>query len=51
MKRTLLHEIVHGIVRERNFDFKAEEESVVDELAKGFYNLINDNPGMFKEAK
>jgi hypothetical protein len=48
MKRTLLHEIIHGIVRERHFDFKAEEEMVVDELAKGFYNLVNDNPEMFK---
>lgn len=47
MKRTLLHEIIHGIVRERNFDFKADEEMVVDELAKGFYNLFNDNPDMF----
>lgn len=49
MKRTLLHEIIHGIVRERNFDFKAEEEFVVDELAKGFYNLINDNPEMLSD--
>ena len=48
MRRTLLHEIIHGIVRERHFDFKAEEEMVVDELAKGFYNLVNDNPEMFK---
>jgi len=51
MKRTLLHEIIHGIVRERHFDFKAEEELVVDELAKGFYNLLNDNPEMFKEEE
>jgi hypothetical protein len=51
MKRTLLHEIIHGIVRERHFDFKAEEELVVDELAKGFYNLVNDNPEMFKEGE
>lgn len=47
MKRTLFHEIIHGIVRERNFDFKADEEMVIDELAKGFYNLLNDNPVMF----
>ena len=54
MKRTLFHEIIHGIVRERNFDFKADEEMVIDELAKGFYNLLNDNPEMFSgkaEAK
>ena len=48
-KQTLLHEIVHGIMRERNFDLQSEKEVFIDEMAKGFYQLIIDNPEMFKE--
>ena len=48
---TLMHEIVHGIMHERNINMETPLETFVDELAKGFYNLLNDNPDMFKEVK
>ena len=51
MKVTLMHEIVHGIMKERNIDMQTEQETFIDEIAKGFYNLFNDNPDMFKEVK
>lgn len=51
VKTTLMHEIVHGIMKERNIDMQTEQETFIDEIAKGFYNLINDNPDMFKEVK
>lgn len=47
IKATLMHEIVHGIMKERNIDMQTEEETFIDEIAKGFYNLLNDNPDMF----
>lgn len=47
VKATLMHEIVHGIMKERNIDMQTEQETFIDEIAKGFYNLINDNPEMF----
>lgn len=50
MEKTLLHEIVHGIISERNLDFeRTDEETIVDELARGFHQVIRDNPGIFKE--
>ena len=44
-KVTLMHEIMHGIVYERTLDLnKSDEETVVNELGKGFINVIRDNP-------
>lgn len=48
---TLMHEIVHGIMHERNINMETPLETFVDELAKGFYNLVNDNPEMFSVHK
>ena len=46
---SLLHEIIHGIVYDREIDFKNDdEETVTDQLAKGLYQLIKDNPSLFK---
>jgi len=43
---TLLHELFHGIVFDR--DIKTEdEEELVEKLAKGLHQVIVDNPKMF----
>ena len=48
-EQTFLHELVHGIISERNLDLeKADEETIVDEIAKGLHQVIRDNPGIFK---
>ena len=42
--QTLLHEIVHGIIREYDLDLKKhDEETVVDTLAIGIYQVLMDN--------
>lgn len=48
---TLMHEIVHGIVHERgitNLIADKDQETVVDQFAKGVTNLIRDNPELIK---
>ncbi|BDR81030.1 hypothetical protein [Clostridium tetani] len=46
--QTLLHEIIHGIVEDRELDFaKDSEETIVDQLAKGLYQVIKDNSKLF----
>lgn len=50
--QTLLHEMLHGIAK--HFDLKVEtDEDTIDQLAKGLYMVIVDNPDMFirEEAK
>lgn len=45
--RTLLHEMFHAIAY--HFDMEIENnENVIDNLAKGLYMVIADNPEMFK---
>ena len=39
-----MHEVVHAILNERGLNEKAENETLVEELAKGFVNLIRQNP-------
>lgn len=39
----LMHEIVHAILHERGLFEESENEELVDELAKGFVNLIRQN--------
>ena len=49
IQQTLWHEIIHGIMHERNLDLlKTDEETCVDELSKGIYQVILDNPEIFK---
>ena len=43
MKQSLIHEILHGIVRDRDIEIK-NEEKVVESFAKGLYQLFVDNP-------
>lgn len=46
-KCTLIHEIIHGIDELFNIDL---QESQVEQLAKGLYGVIKDNPEIFKEV-
>ncbi|HZK34157.1 MAG TPA: hypothetical protein VFD33_02455 [Bacillota bacterium] len=42
--QTLLHEIIHGITNDRDIDFTQQgEETIVDQLAKGLYQVLKDN--------
>ena len=47
----LMHEIVHGILIERNINDKIptdDLELVVDEFAKGMLNVMRDNPDLLR---
>ena len=47
--QTLIHEIIHGIVYDRELNLRSDgEETIVDQLSKGLYQVIKDNPDMFK---
>lgn len=50
LPKVLMHEIVHGILEERNVqDFLGDNtENIVDNLAIGFVNLIRQNPGLIE---
>lgn len=46
---TFLHEILHGIVDYRNVNLEnIDEETIIEELARGLHALIRDNPEIFK---
>lgn len=46
---TLLHEILHGIVYERNFSYENNtDEDITEELARGLHQIIRDNPELFQ---
>lgn len=43
---TLWHEIVHGIAEHANIDLvESDEEAIVDTIAKGVYQVLQDNGG------
>ncbi len=46
-EQTFLHELIHGIVRERNLNLNADEETIVDGLAIGLHQVIRDNQHIF----
>ena len=48
-EHTFLHELVHGIVRDRSIELGEQEEFVVDEIAKGLHQVILDNPCIFEK--
>lgn len=51
-EQTFLHELIHGVVRERNLDLaNNDEETIVDEIATGLHQVIRDNPDIFKQNK
>jgi len=43
---TFLHEIIHGILHDRGFK-EAEDEELIEGIARGLHQLIRDNPEMF----
>jgi hypothetical protein len=49
-EQTFLHEVMHGIVRERNLDLaNSDEETIIDEIAMGLHQVIRDNPEIFRK--
>lgn len=49
---TLWHEIIHGIVEHANMDIKnSDEEAIVDTIAKGVYQVLQDNGGKLFDLK
>lgn len=49
-KQTLLHEIFHAIIGDREIDFE-DDESIVEQFARAWYQIIVDNPAMFAPDK
>lgn len=48
VEETFLHEILHGILRERDINFGEDEEEVVEMLGKAMYQFIKENQIIFK---
>ena len=49
---TLWHEIIHGIVEHANIDItNSDEEAIVDTIAKGVYQVLQDNGARFFDLK
>lgn len=42
--KTLMHEVMHALLHERGMIEESENETLVEELAKGLINLIRWNP-------
>lgn len=51
MERVFLHELIHAIHMDRGLDLGEQTEVIVDELAKGLHQVINDNTGLFSTIK
>lgn len=50
-EQSFLHEVVHGIINERSLDLaNSDEETIVEEISKGLYQVIRDNPDIFREV-
>lgn len=43
---SFLHEMLHGIIRDRNLEIE-DEELIVEELARGLHQIIRDNQEIF----
>ena len=51
MSLTFMHELVHGIVSERNLNMGGEDNELkTEELARGLHQVIRDNPKVFIEG-
>lgn len=46
-EETFIHEILHGIIHERNLILE-DEEMIVEEISTGLYQFIKDNPKIFE---
>ena len=47
-QQTFLHELVHGMIQDRQINLKDDEEAVVNQLANAIHQVIVDNPDIFK---
>ncbi len=48
----LWHEILHGIAEHAELDFKkADEETIINILAKGIHQVLQDNAGALYDIK
>lgn len=47
-EQTFLHELIHGIIRERSLNIE-NEEVIVEEIAIGLHQVIRDNPIIFSK--
>lgn len=47
MEVTFLHELIHGILISRGMDKESADEKLVNELARGFHQVIRDNHNIF----
>jgi Zn-dependent peptidase ImmA (M78 family) len=47
---TFLHELTHAIIRDRNINMlnQTDDEFIVEEIARGYHQVILDNPTLFK---
>ena len=49
---TLWHEIIHGIIEHANMDMaNSDEEAIVDTIAKGVYQVLQDNGARLFDIK
>lgn len=46
-EETFIHELLHGIIRERNLILE-DEEMIVEEISKGLYQVIKENKEIFR---
>lgn len=46
--KILMHEVLHALLHERGMLEASNDESLVDELAAGFVNLIRTNPALIE---
>ena len=48
-----LHELMHGIIENYcpNIVSAADEEKLVEQISKGLFQVVTDNPEIFKEVK
>jgi len=47
---SFLHELFHGIFLDRSIEVE-DEELIVEELARGFHQIIRDNPFIFLDKE
>jgi len=48
---TLWHEVIHGIIKHTNMNVtKSGEEAIVDTIAKGIYQVLEDNPEIYQNV-
>lgn len=49
--KTLMHEIIHGIMEERNLRQIEDNENFIDSFAAGVINLIRYNPNLVEYVR